>query len=59
MPDVAGLAGFPAAARLTPGTNDVVVSAAGWANGPGIFDLRPTLGAEHKESTRYGTITVP
>lgn len=59
MPDVAGLAGFPAAARLTPGTNDVVVSAAGWVNGPGIFDLRPTLGAEHKESTRYGTITVP
>lgn len=59
MPDVAGLAGFPAVARLPAGTNDVVVSAAGWRNGPGIFDLRPTLGAEHQESTRYGTITVP
>lgn len=58
MPDVAGLAGFPAASRLTAGTNDVGVSGFGF-NGPGIFDLRPILGGEFKLATRGTAIVVP
>ncbi len=58
MPDVAGLAGFPAAARLTAGLSDASVSAFGF-NGPGIFDLRPSLGNEFKASARTVQVGVP
>jgi hypothetical protein len=58
MPDVAGLTGFPLAARLTAGSNALSVSGFGF-NGPGIFDLEPTLGTEFKASTRNATIVVP
>jgi hypothetical protein len=58
MPDVVGLAGFPAGARLTPGTNDVIASAFGFT-GPGIFDLRPTLGSEFEAAVKSATINVP
>jgi hypothetical protein len=58
MPDVSGLAGFPAAARLTAGMN--IVSASGFGfTGPGVFDLTPNLGSESKASVRSFTITVP
>jgi hypothetical protein len=58
MPDVSGLPGFPAAARLTAGLTDASVSAFGF-NGPGIFDLRPSLGAEFKAAARSVQIGVP
>jgi hypothetical protein len=58
MPDVAALAGFPAAARLTAGSNDVTVSGFGFT-GPGLFYLRPTLGSESKASIRNTAISVP
>ena len=58
MPDVSGLAGFPPAARLTAGTNDVIGSGFGFT-GPGIFDLLPTLGSEFKAATGTGTVDVP
>jgi len=58
MPNVAALAGFPSAARLTAGPNDVIASLFGFS-GPGIFDLRPTLGSEFKGATVGATITVP
>jgi hypothetical protein len=58
MPDVAGLPGFPAASRLTAGESDVAVSAFGFT-GDGIFDLRPSPGAEFKAATRSLTIGVP
>ena len=58
MPDISGLAGFPAAARLTAGTNDVIGS--GFAfTGAGIFDLLPSLGSEFKAATASTTIDVP
>lgn len=58
MPDVAGLAGFPGAARLTAGSNDLVASWFGFT-GPGTFEPLPALGSEYKQSTRYTTINVP
>jgi hypothetical protein len=58
MPDVFGLAGFPAAARLTPGPNDSAVSGFGF-NGQGIFDLRPALGMEFKAASRGFMVPVP
>jgi len=58
MPDVAGLPGFPAAARLTAGSNDVTVSGFGFT-GPGIFDPQPTPGTEYKASIRNTAISVP
>lgn len=57
-PDVFGLAGFPAAARVTAGTNDVIASAFGFT-GPGIFDLRPSLGSEFRAAAKSATIIVP
>ena len=58
MPDVAGLAGFPAGARLTTGTNDL--AAAGWGfTGAGVFDVRPALGSELKAAIRGSTLVVP
>jgi hypothetical protein len=57
-PDVAALPGFPAAARLTAGPNDVSTTAFGF-NGPGIFELRPTLGSESRSATVGSRITVP
>jgi hypothetical protein len=58
MPDVSGLAGFPAAARLTAGTSDAIASGFGFT-GPGIFDLLPSLGSEFKAATGTATIDVP
>ena len=58
MPNAAALGGFPAAARLSAGSNDVTVSGFGFT-GPGIFDPRPTLGSEYKASIRNTTIQVP
>ena len=58
MPDVSGLAGFPAAARLTAGVSDASVGAFGF-NGPGIFDLKPILGTEFKAAARTVQIGVP
>jgi hypothetical protein len=58
MPDVAGLAGFPVAARLTAGVNEVSASGFGFT-GPGIFDLEPNLGSEFKAGARGFTINVP
>lgn len=58
MPDVAGLSGFPAGARLTAGTNDVTVSGFGFT-GPGLFDPVPTPGNESKASIRNSVISVP
>ncbi len=58
MPDVAGLAGFPAAARLTAGSNNLDVSMFGFT-GPGIFDLRPTLGSEFRAALKNTTLIVP
>ena len=58
MPDVAGLAGFPAAARLTVGPNAATATLWGFT-GPGIFDLTPTLGSEYKAATATASITVP
>ena len=58
MPDVAALAGFPAAARLTRGNNNLDVSLFGFT-GPGVFDLRPTLGSEFRAVLRNTTLIVP
>ena len=58
MPDVATLAGFPTAARLTAGPNEISASAFGFT-GAGIFDVRPNLGSEFKGATAGGTISVP
>lgn len=58
MPDVAGLAGFPTASRLSAGVNDVAITVLGFT-GPGIFNLPPTVGGEFKGATRGATITVP
>jgi hypothetical protein len=58
MPDVSGLAGFPVAARLTPGTNLAMTDAYGFT-GAGIFDVRPAPGGEFRASVRVTTIDVP
>lgn len=58
MPDVAGLAGFPAGARLTAGENDASVEASGFT-GPGTFYLLPMLGGETWSSIRNLTLSVP
>jgi hypothetical protein len=58
MPDVDGLTGFPAAARLTAGDNIVAVTGF-WFNSPGVFDPRPTPGKEYKAALRNFTISVP
>ena len=57
MPDITGLAGFPAAARLTAGPNDVFVSPFGF-NGPGLFDAEPVLGSEFRSAVRTTTVNV-
>ena len=58
MADVSGLPGFPAAARLTTGTNEVLASAFGFT-GPGIFDLQANLGSDFRAAARSFTIAVP
>jgi hypothetical protein len=58
MPDVSGLAGFPAAARLTAGPNRMTASGFGFT-GTGIFDVRPSVGAEFKAASKSVTISVP
>ena len=58
MPDVAGLPGFPADARLTTGVNGVLLALHGFT-GPGLYEPRPTLGAESRGAFRGLTINVP
>ena len=58
MPDVIGLAGFPATSRLTPGNSLVVATGFGFT-GTGIFDLRPVLGGELKAAARSAVLVVP
>ena len=58
MPDVSGLAGFPVASRVTPGTNEVITDMFGFT-GAGVFDVQPVLGNEYKGAVRYRTIEVP
>jgi hypothetical protein len=58
MPDVAGLAGFPSAARLTAGSNDVVASGFGFT-GPGTFEPRPSLGSEFRVAIKNAILSVP
>jgi hypothetical protein len=58
MPDVSGLAGFPADSRLTAGPNAVSFGALGFT-GPGSLELRPTLGMEVKGALKTLTIDVP
>ena len=58
MPDVSGLAGFPVAARLTAGANDVVAEAFGFT-GAGVFDPKPALGGEFRSAAKGAGITVP
>jgi hypothetical protein len=58
LPDVSGLVGFPVAARLTAGPNDVTTTAFGFA-GQGILELVPSSGGEFRAATKGSTITVP
>jgi hypothetical protein len=58
MPDVAGLAGFPAGARLTAGGNELTLSGLGF-NGPGVYDLEPSVGAEFRSSLIRTNLVVP
>jgi hypothetical protein len=58
MPDVAGLAGFPLAARLAAGSNSVATTASGFT-GAGVFELVPAPGAEFKGAVKVSAITVP
>jgi hypothetical protein len=58
MPDIAGLGGFLAGSRLTAGSNTVAVTAFGFT-GTGVFDLRPTLGAESKGAVKTSSLAVP
>jgi hypothetical protein len=58
MPDVVGLAGFPAAARLTAGPNAATTTLFGFT-GPGVFDLKPTVGSEYRAAATTASITVP
>jgi hypothetical protein len=58
MPDVAGLAGFPVAARLISGANDVVVDGFGFS-GQDRFHLRPVVGGEFRAANRHFTLIVP
>ena len=58
MPDVAGLPGFPAGARLTAGANQLSTDAWGFTAAGG-FEPRPVLGMEFKSSLRISQIVVP
>ncbi len=58
MPDVAGLTGFPAASRLTAGSNTITVTGFGFT-GSGILAARPQIGDQMQLGTKAGTITVP
>lgn len=57
MPALAGLTGFPAASRLTSGTNELRVSGLGWT-GTGITGPRPQVGDQLRIATRGSTVTV-
>ncbi|MBC7896648.1 MAG: hypothetical protein H7066_14625 [Cytophagaceae bacterium] len=58
MPPLAAVTGFPAASRLTAGTNDVRVSGLGWT-GTGITAPRPQVGDQLRIATRGSTVVVP
>jgi hypothetical protein len=58
MPDVAGLPGFPVDSRRTTGVNGVLLALHGFT-GPGLYEPRPTLGAESRGAFRGLTINVP
>ena len=58
MPDVAGLASFPSASRLTAGS--AIVSTSGYGfTGSGIFDPVPALGAQFVLAVRNTELAVP
>ena len=58
MPDVAGLASFPSASRLTAGS--AIVSASGYGfTGSGIFEPVPALGAQFASAIRNTVLAVP
>ena len=58
MPDVAGLASFPSASRLTAGS--AIVSAGGFGfTGSGIFEPVPALGVQYSEAVRHTVLAVP
>ena len=58
MPDVAGLPGFPTAARLSAGDNVVTLSAHGFT-GPGLYEPYPIPGFESKGLYKAIRIGVP
>ncbi len=58
MPDVAGLAGFPAASRLNAGQTLVTYTGYGWT-GSGIMFLEPTIGDKMQMASKGATINVP
>ena len=58
MPDVAGLAGFPSASRLTAGS--AIVSASGYGfTGSGILEPVPALGTQFAATVRNTELAVP
>jgi hypothetical protein len=58
MPDALAIPGFPAAARLSPGTNFVMTDAFGFS-GTGVFDFKPVAGTEFRASVRLTPLVVP
>ena len=57
MPDLLALVGFPAAARLSSGSNQVSLVALGFT-GTGLLDPPPALGNELKGAVKSFTINV-
>jgi uncharacterized membrane protein len=58
IPDVAALAGFPIASRLTAGANTISTFNVGWT-GTGIVTVQPQAGDELRAAGRSTAITVP
>jgi hypothetical protein len=58
MPDFTTLPGFPVAARLTAGANDLIASGFGFT-GQGIFESLPSIGTGFRGSQRNTTVAVP
>jgi hypothetical protein len=57
MPALVGLTGFPAASRLTAGTNDLRVSGLGWT-GTGITGPRAQVGDQLRIAAKGSTVVV-
>jgi hypothetical protein len=58
MPDVASLAGFPAAARLSSGNRFMLTTAVGFT-GMGAFDHAPALGSQFCAAAKGSSIQIP